>query len=251
MGAPEIRAFLTHLAVERKVSASTQNQALAALLFLYRTVLRIELPPLGEIVKTKRPTRLPVVLTRDEVVSAIAELGGTHHLVASLLYGAGLRLLEALRLRVKDLDFERRQLTIREPKGGRDRVAIMPETLRPAIRLQLRDVRRIHQADLREGFGEVYLPNALARKYPGAGRSWGWQYLFPAARRSVDPRSGIVRRHHVDPRRRCAAPCAQRGSRSRRVATPSATRSRPTSWRMAMISGPSRSCSVTGTSVPR
>jgi integron integrase len=218
MGAPEIRAFLTYLAVERKVSASTQNQALAALLFLYRTVLRIELPPLGEIVKTKRPTRLPVVLTRDEVGLVIAELGGTHHLVASLLYGAGLRLLEALRLRVKDLDFERRQLTIREPKGGRDRVAIMPETLRPAIRLQLRDVRRIHQADLREGFGEVCLPNALARKYPGSGRSWGWQYLFPAARRSVDPRSGIVRRHHVDPS--AVQKAVRRAVRATRISKP-------------------------------
>jgi integron integrase len=199
MGAPEIRDFLSDLASRHDVAASTQNQATAALLFLYRTVLRIELEPLGEVVRARRPRRLPVVLTADEVSRLMAELSGTHLLIASLLYGAGLRLLESLRLRVKDLDFERKEMLIREPKGGRDRMAVLPATVIPALRLHLEEVRRLHQRDLRDGFGEVMLPGALARKYPAAGRFWGWQFVFPSVRRSIDPRSGVVRRHHFNP----------------------------------------------------
>ncbi len=199
MGAQEVREFLSHLATRGKVSASTQNQAMSALIFLYRTVLNVELGPLGEIVQARRPRRLPVVLTREEVAKVMAELSGVHLLVASMLYGAGLRLLEALRLRVKDVDFERMEMVIREPKGGRDRVALLPDRLVAPLRAHLDEVRRIHQRDLRDGFGEVFLPGALARKYPQAGRSWAWQYVFPARRRSLDPRSGVVRRHHLDP----------------------------------------------------
>ncbi len=199
MGAAEIRAFLSHLATDQNVSASTQNQAMSALIFLYRTVLDIELGPLGEIVQARRPRRLPVVLTREEVARVLAELSGVHLLVAGILYGAGLRLLEALRLRVKDVDFERTEMVIREPKGGRDRVAVLPQKLVAPLRTHLQEVSRTHQRDLRDGFGDVLLPGALARKYPQAGRFWGWQYVFPSRKRSVDPRWGVVRRHHLNP----------------------------------------------------
>lgn len=199
MGAAEVGAFLTHLAAERQVSASTQNQAKAALLFLYRGVLGVDLPWLDEVVQAKASRRLPVVLTPREVRMLVNELRGPMWLIVSLLYGAGMRLLEGLRLRVKDVEFERREIVVRDGKGGKDRVTMLPENLLLPLQDQLARARRLHDADLAAGFGEVWLPDALAVKYPGAGKSWGWQYVFPAPNRGTDPRSGAVRRHHVLP----------------------------------------------------
>ena len=198
MGAPEVEAFLTHLAVAGRVSASTQNQAKAAILFLYREVLARELPWLDGVVQAKAAHHLPVVLTVGEARALLARLTGSHWLLASLLYGAGLRLMEAVRLRVKDVDFVRREIVVRDGKGDKDRVTMLPARLIEPIRDHLARVRRLHEQDLAAGQGEVHLPFALARKYPNAGRSWGWQYVFPSAKLSVDPRSGKVRRHHVD-----------------------------------------------------
>jgi integron integrase len=175
MGAREVEAFLTWLAVERQVAASTQNQAKAALLFLYQEVLECSLPWLSEVISARAPRRLPVVLTAPEVRSLLMELDGTMHLVASLLYGTGMRLLEGLRLRVKDVEFARRELIVREGKGNKDRLTVLPENLIEPLKLQLARVRRLHQADLASGHGEVELPHALAVKYPMAGRAWGWQ----------------------------------------------------------------------------
>lgn len=197
MGAREVEAFLTHLAVQGRVAASTQNQAKSALLFLYREVLEHELPWLDEVERAKAPKRLPVVLTREEAQAVLSRLKGTHWLVASLLYGSGLRIMEALRLRVKDLEFTRGEILVREGKGFKDRVTMLPARLVEPIRAHLKQVRALHEQDVAEGYGEVYLPYALDRKYPGAGREWGWQYVFPSKNRSVDPRSGVVRRHHV------------------------------------------------------
>jgi integron integrase len=198
MGALEVEAFLTHLATHGQVAAATQNQALSALLFLYREVLGIELPWMDEIRRAKRPERLPVVLTRCEVDAVLGELQGIAWLMASLLYGSGLRLMECVRLRAKDIDFARHEVTVRQGKGGKDRRTMLPARLAAPLRAQLDEAQRVHQRDLAAGFGEVWLPHALARKYKGAAREWGWQYAFPADRRSVDPRSGVVRRHHVD-----------------------------------------------------
>jgi integron integrase len=197
MGGTEVAAFLSHLAQDRKVAAATQNQALNALVFLYDKVLKQPIGEFEELVRAKRPARLPVVFTRDEVHCMVARLRGRDRLIASLLYGSGLRLMEALRLRVRDLDFGQSQLVVRDGKGRRDRVTMLPDALAPALQVQLARVRALHDADLREGFGEVWLPDALARKYPAAPREWRWQYVFPADRRSVDPRSGETRRHHV------------------------------------------------------
>jgi len=197
MGAAEIEAFLTHLAVEEHVAASTQNQALSALLFLYREVLHQDLGPIDAL-RARKPKRLPTVLTRDEVQRLIAQMSGTHQLMAKLLYGSGLRLMECLRLRVKDVDFTMRTITVRDGKGGQDRVTILPDSLIPPLREHLQAVKALHDQDLAQGYGAVYLPDALERKYPNANKEWGWQYLFPATRLSVDPRSGAVRRHHLD-----------------------------------------------------
>jgi integron integrase len=197
MGAPEIQAFLSHLAVERGVSASTQNQAKAALLFLYRQVLEVDLPWLSEVVHAKRMARLPVVLTPGEVRAFLDQMEGVMALVARLLYGTGLRLMEGLRLRVKDLEFERRELVVRDGKGGKDRVTMLPDSLLEPLRRHLDKVRDLYERDLAEGFGEVYLPDALAEKFKAASRAWGWQWVFPSNLRSVDPRSGITRRHHL------------------------------------------------------
>lgn len=197
MGAPEVEAFLTHLAVQGRVAASTQNQAKAALLFLYREVLKQDLPWLQNIEQAKAPKRLPVVLTEAEVQAVLARLSGTHWLVAGLLYGAGLRIMEALRLRVKDVEFARGEILVREGKGFKDRVTMLPAVLVDPLKAHLKKVRELHEQDVAEGFGEVYLPYALDRKYPNAAREWGWQYVFPSKNRSVDPRSGVVRRHHV------------------------------------------------------
>lgn len=197
MGAPEVEAFLTHLAVQGRVAASTQNQAKAALLFLYREVLEQDLPWLQNIEQAKAPKRLPVVLTEAEAQAVLSRLGGTHWLVAGLLYGSGLRIMEALRLRVKDVEFARGEILVREGKGFKDRVTMLPAVLVEPLKAHLRKVRVLHEQDIEEGFGEVYLPYALDRKYPNAARDWGWQYVFPSRHRSVDPRSGVVRRHHV------------------------------------------------------
>ena len=199
MGAGEVGAFLTHLAVERQVSASTQNQAKAALLFLYREVLGVELPWLGEIVQAKVNKRLPVVLTPREVRALMDELNGTMGLIVSLLYGTGMRLLEGLRLRVKDVEFERREILVRDGKGGKDRMTVLPENLILPLQDQLARARRLHDADLADGFGEVWLPDALAGKNPQSGESWGWRYVFSSPNPSVDPPSGAMRRHHVLP----------------------------------------------------
>jgi len=199
MGAPEIEAFLSHLATERHVSASTQNQAKAAVLFLYKHVLEVELPWLDDIVQAKRVQRLPVVLSLGEVKSLLDQMDGTMGLLAAVLFGTGMRLMEGLRLRVKDVDFDNRQILVREGKGFKDRVTMLPDSLVPRLREHLKRVKALHDQDIAEGFGEVYLPDALAEKYPRASQAWGWQWVFPARLRSVDPRSGLERRHHLYP----------------------------------------------------
>ncbi len=198
MGASEVEAFLTHLAVKGKVAASTQNQARSALLFLYKEVLDQALPWMDDITLAKRPLRLPVVLTHAEVKAVLEWLRGTHGLLARLLYGTGMRLMEGLRLRVKDLDFERREILVREGKGAKDRITMLPATLIDPLKNHLIRVKALHEEDLRQGCGAVYLPDALERKYPNAHRDWGWQYVFPSRQLSVDPRSGVTRRHHAD-----------------------------------------------------
>jgi integron integrase len=197
LGAEEVTAFLSDLAVRKNVAASTQNQALAALLFLYRDVLKITLPWLNDVERAKTPQRLPVVLTRPEVRALLAQLEGTPWLMTALIYGGGLRLLECLRLRIKDVDFSYRQLIIRDAKGQKDRITILPQNVIEPLRNHLVRVRLLHQSDLQEGYGRVFLPFALSAKYPNADREWAWQYVFPSARRSQDPRSGVTRRHHA------------------------------------------------------
>jgi integron integrase len=197
MGASEVVEFLSDLAVNAQVAASTQNQALSALVFLYREVLGRELEGLDTAVRARRPARLPVVLTRGEVKAMMAELEPKYFLIASLLYGAGLRLLECLTLRIKDIDFDRRQITVRRGKGDRDRVTLLPTTAAELLRLQLDRVRRIFDDDQRKGRGGVQLPNALARKHTAAPYEWLWFWVFPAAGLSQDPRSGVRRRHHI------------------------------------------------------
>ena len=198
LGAVEVQAFLTHLAVERSVASPTQNQAKAALLFLYRDVLGLQLPWLDEIVGAKLSRHLPVVLTPSEVRALLGQLSGTMELVAALLYGTGARLLEALRLRVKDVEFERREILIRDGKGAKDRVTVLPENLVLPLQQHLAGVKRVHLRDLAAGFRDVWLPDALDLKYPNAGRTLGWQWVFPSTVRSVDPRSGAEHRHHLN-----------------------------------------------------
>jgi integron integrase len=200
LGATEVEAFLTWLAVERDVAASTQNQAQCALLFLYREVLGVDLPWLDDVERAKRPIKLPVVLTVDEVVRILERLKGTHCLIGRMMYGTGLRILEALRLRVKDVDFQRREILVRDGKGAKDRITVLPRAVLRPLRVHLEEVRSIHEQDLDEGFGAVWMPYALARRYPAAPREWEWQYVFPADRRSLDPRGGVVRRHHLGDR---------------------------------------------------
>jgi integron integrase len=191
-----ITEFLSHLATNKNVAASTQNQALSALLFLYREVLALPLPRLDKLQRAKKPSRLPVVFTRVEVRSILLQLDATKWLIASLLYGSGLRLMECLRLRVKDIDFDYRQIIVRDGKGAKDRLTLLPASLLEPLHRHLERVKRLHEVDLKDGYGKVYLPFALERKYPNASREWAWQYIFPSSKRSVDPRSGIVRRHH-------------------------------------------------------
>lgn len=197
MAEPEITAFLTDLAVERRVSASTQNQALSAILFLYKQVLGMELDWMDGIVRAKRSRHVPVVLTRREVMQVLAELQGTNRLLAWLLYGSGLRLAEALRLRVQDVDFSMRQITVRSGKGDKDRVTMLPGKLIRALTAHLQRVKQLHETDLERGLGSVFMPFALDRKYPRAAREWKWQYVFPSATISEDPVTGARRRHHV------------------------------------------------------
>jgi integron integrase len=199
MAEPEINAFVTHLAVHGQVSASTQTQALSALLFLYRHVLGREVGELAELIRAQKPKRLPVVLTREEVRALLDHLDGTSHLIAALLYGAGLRLTECLRLRVLDLDLARGELVVRGGKGGKDRATTLPRALEPALREQLRHARSVHRRDLADGWGRVELPDALARKYPGAPAEWRWQWVFPQHRRWTDRRIGQQGRHHIHP----------------------------------------------------
>jgi len=197
MGEAEIRTFISHLAVEGEISASTQTVALSALLFLYRDVLKKDLPYVSNIERARKPKRLPVVFTRDETKRILETLEGTHWLIAALLYGSGLRLMECLRIRVKDVDFTYKQLTIRDGKGVKDRITMLPAKLKQPLLRHLQKVEVQHEEDLRAGYGEVFLPYALARKYPNAPRQWGWQYVFPSGVRSIDPRSGKQRRHHI------------------------------------------------------
>jgi integron integrase len=218
MGAAEVTAFLNWLATERDVAAATQNQALSALLFLYKAVLERDLPWFDDLVRAKRPVRVPVVLSVAEVKSLLAQLDGTAWLMGSLLYGAGLRLQECLTLRVKDIDFAYRQLTVREGKGGKDRVTMLPEGAVQPMQAHLGRVRALHRQDLAAGYGEVWLPHALARKYPRAGFEWGWQFVFPSKNRSADPESGVIRRHHVFPD--TVGRAVKRAARAARIAKP-------------------------------
>jgi integron integrase len=197
MGEKEIAEFISHLAVKRKVASSTQNQALNAIVFLYKHVLRMELGDFGPMERAKKPQRLPVVMSKDEARRVLRCMTGEAKLMAQLLYGCGLRLMECVRLRVKDIDFEQNQIIIRDGKGMKDRSTMLPEQLGNSLRDQIEKVKMIHDQDIKEGGGEVYLPYALERKYPQAAREFGWQYVFPADRISEDPRSGKLRRHHI------------------------------------------------------
>ena len=198
MAEAEVGEFLTHLARDGKVSASTQNQALSALLFLYKEVLQQEIGWLQGVERAKKPARLPVVLTHAEVDKILQHLHGTHRLMAELLYGSGLRLMECVRLRVKDIDFAYAHILVRDGKGGKDRVTMLPIHCAPRLQRHLQKIKALHEEDLEAGFGSVYLPNALERKYPKAPWEWPWQYVFPSSRLSVDPRSGRRRRHHIE-----------------------------------------------------
>jgi integron integrase len=198
LGLPAIEAFILHLATDLNLAASSQNQALSALLFLYREVLKIEIKPPEIQVRAQKSEHLPTVLSKTEVLAVIQHLHGTPQLMTQILYGSGLRLMECLRLRVKDLDFQNRQILVRDGKGEKDRVTPLPETLRLPLQQHLSQVYQLHQKDLADGFGEVYLPYALARKASNAPREWFWQYVFPASQRSIDPATGKIRRHHLD-----------------------------------------------------
>jgi integron integrase len=197
MGEKEIEAFLTHLAVDLNVASSTQNQAFNALLFLYKQVLNIELDDKIKVVRAKKPQRVPTVMAKNEVAKVIAAMEGIQKLMAMLLYGSGLRLMECLRLRVKDVDFEMNQIVVRNGKGAKDRITVLAENVKPGLKAHLEKVKMLHKEDMAKGHGKVYLPNALERKYKRANRQWGWQYVFPSKSLSKDPRTGITRRHHI------------------------------------------------------
>ena len=197
MGGPEITAFLNHLAVHEKVSASTQNQALCAIVFLYKHVLNKEPDKFEGLVWAKKPRHLPVVFTREEVRSILSQLDGVYWMMATLLYGAGLRLRECLELRIKDIDFDYNQIFIRDAKGEKDRIVPLPQKLKPPLKSQMEKVKRLHEQDVKDGYDSVYMPYALEKKYPHAGKEPAWKYVFPAHQISTDPRSGIRRRHHL------------------------------------------------------
>lgn len=198
MGTNEVNQFLTHLAVKDRVAASTQTQALCAIVFLYKYVLNTELGSLDGLIRAKKKKNLPVVFTREEAGQVLANMSETHRLMANLLYGSGLRLMECIRLRVKDVDFGYDQIVVRDGKGKKDRITMLPKAIVHHLNEHLKRVRNQHKEDIEQGYGSVYLPNALARKYRGAEKSWAWQYVFPSSKISVDPRSGIKRRHHVN-----------------------------------------------------
>lgn len=198
MGAEEIQAFITHLATQKQLAASTQNQALSAVIFLYRYVLKIDITLPSDIIRAQKSEALPVVLTHHEAMSVINKMTGVSQLMTKILYGSGLRLMECLRLRVKDIDFGNHQIIVRDGKGEKDRLTMLPDVLISDLQTHLKTVDDIHQQDLKAGYGEVYLPYALARKYPNAPKEWIWQYLFPAFARSVDPETKKIRRHHLD-----------------------------------------------------
>jgi len=197
LGVAEVERFLSHLAVAHSVAAATQNQAKSAILFLYREVLGVQLPWLADITQAKVSFRIPVVLTRLEVAQVLSRLKGCHHLIGSLLYGTGMRIMEAMRLRVKDVEFVRREIVVRDGKGAKDRVVMLPRNIESALAAQIGRARELHKSDLSGGYGAVWLPSALARKYPRAEREWAWQYVFPAAKLSRDPRCGRIHRHHL------------------------------------------------------
>ncbi len=200
MGVNEIRAYLSHLAIDKNVAASTQNVALSALLFLYKHVLLIDLPYIDNIERARKPARLPTVFSRSEVTRILEKMGGVHLLMASLLYGSGLRLRECLSLRVKDIDMDYGQIIVRDAKGSKDRHTMLPRTVIEPLQQQLQFAKMTHQQDVALGYGEVFLPNALGRKYPHDNRQWSWQYVFPAPHRYTDTKSGTVRRHHIHER---------------------------------------------------
>ena len=199
MGVVEVEKYLTHLAAERQVAASTQNQALSAILFLYKEVLKTPLTTSFQFIGAKKPKRLPVVLTKGEVQQVLSRLAGEYHIIAQLLYGSGLRVAEVVRLRVQSIDFEQRQILVRDGKGAQDRITMLPEIVVARLKQHLATVEDLHQDDLRNGYGRVFLPNALARKYPNAEREWIWQYVFPSKRISASWVDGIMRRHHISP----------------------------------------------------
>ena len=196
MGKPEIEAFLSHLVMTRNVASSTQNQAFNAILFLYNHVLDVDMPEDINALRSKKPVRVPTVMTREETLKLIGVMRGTHQLMAKLIYGCGLRVMECIRLRVKDIDFAMNQIVVRDGKGKKDRITVLPDGAKQALKEHLVYVKRLHQDDLARGYGRVYLPHALAKKYPNADRQWGWQYAFPAKTLSKDPGSGMKRRHH-------------------------------------------------------
>lgn len=199
MGTKEISQYLTHLAVNRNVAASTQNQALSAIIFLYREVLKIDVGDFKDgIVWAKKPKKLPEVFTPAEVQAVLGCLEGVYWLMGMLMYGAGLRLIECLRLRVKDIDYTYKKITVCEGKGAKDRITMLPEIIIPALKEHLNEVKKLHEKDLKAGFGTVFMPHALAKKYPNKNKDWGWQYVFPATKLSVDPRTGVKQRHHLD-----------------------------------------------------
>lgn len=198
LGAVDVESFLSHLAIAGNVSSSTQNQAKSAILFLYKEVLGVDLPWLDNITQAKLPQRLPVVLTKTEVQSVLSRLDGTMWLIVSLLYGSGMRIMEVLRLRVKDVDLAKREILVREGKGFKDRVTMLPASLVAPLKQHLLKVQALHGDDLAQGYGEVYMPMALDKKYPEGGKDWAWQYVFPSVKLSVDPRSNKLRRHHAD-----------------------------------------------------
>jgi integron integrase len=198
MGVGEVNAFLNHLAVKKKVAAATQTQALCAIVFLYKHIFNRDIGTIDNLIRAKKKKNLPVVFTRKEVRQVLKNMSGTHWLMANLLYGSGLRLMECIRLRVKDVDFGYGQLVVRDGKGNKDRVTMLPKTVANNLKAHLKKVKKQHEQDLAQGYGSVYLPNALARKYRNADKSWAWQYVFPSSKISVDPRSGVKRRHHVN-----------------------------------------------------
>lgn len=199
MGEPEVEAFLTWLAVEKHVSKSTQNQAFNALIFLYREVLKKPLEGRIDAVRSSKKQRLPIVMNKEETQRVLSGMNGTTQLMAKLLYGGGLRLMECIRLRVKDIDFEINEIRVHSGKGDKDRLVPLPKSIKPSLKIHLERIKLIHEDDLSKGCGEVYLPNALDRKYPRAGKEWGWQYVFPSSKLSHDPRKKVIRRHHMDP----------------------------------------------------